>query len=268
MGVHSEEDDRSKSTASVDVKLWKACRKGNVGLCSILLKRHGDITCSDSDGNTCLHVATIEGHIDVVDAICQHLGCVSCVSKSISRTVSKHDLKFRKEQLHPLMIRNSRGETPLFIACKMGHEEIACYLCRRMTAKGINGLDNFGRSPMWIAARYGKPSIITALFAAGGDLDLANPNGETPLWAAAYHGHVGAVRCLCDLQCESNEVSKDGLTPLSAALEAGHLEVVDVLSTYGATAWKNSTLLSSSPSAGLLCAHTMPCPPEHDMDGV
>lgn len=238
------------SSCNVNSRLMKACKKGNADLCGMLLKRNGDMTDCDDRGNTCLHVAAEEGHMEVVDALCEYSGRKNARGNNHLRNCEAD-----------IAARNDRGETPLFIACRKGYEDIALYLCKRMTTEDVNSLDNFGCSALWIAASKGFRHVVRALYSMGGDLGQTNQYGETPLWISAKNGHYDTVKCLCDLNCDVDFCNNSHESPVSAALDAGHLSVVDLLVSYGATAWNNVSLLSSSPSAGMLLAHTMPCPP-------
>ena len=308
---HSEDDREEHRVSSgsggsggsggVDARLLKACRKGNSELCAMLLRRGGDVARADCGGNTCLHVAVREGHLDVVHLLCS-VGSWRArrqgecdrdrgIDRDRDRDIDRDRDRDRDEskdgsesddereeqaskgsgsgrfkclsdcQQSALIARNDKGETALFVACRLGFEDLVRYLSQRMTTRAVNMLDNFGRSPLWMAARNGCSEIVRALYAMGADLEQLNRHGESPLWTAASQGHLQTVRTLCDLQCEVDARSNDRTTPLGAALEAGHMEVVDLLVTYGATAWQNASLLSSSKSAAKLLAHTMPCPP-------
>lgn len=285
MGTETTQDMCEGGTPHINTRLLKACRKGNYDLCRMLLRRGGDMTYTGTSGNTCLHVAVQEGHLEVIHLLCSdhsvwRLGRRSSCGSSDERVDTdllysdsddeRSDCELsgsgrfeclNERQQDALIARNDKGETALFVACRCGHEDLARYLSQRMTTRSVNCLDNFGRSPLWIAARGGNAAIVCALYTVGADLEQCNRDGQSPLWAAASQGHLRTVRALCDLHCELDEKSNDRTTPLGAALEADHMAVVDLLTTYGATAWHNSSLLSSSPSSEKLLAHTMPCPP-------
>mmetsp|Transcript_26328 Transcript_26328/g.44431 ORF Transcript_26328/g.44431 Transcript_26328/m.44431 type:complete len:296 (+) Transcript_26328:216-1103(+) len=284
MGTGTTGDSYEGGTPNVNTRLMKACRKGNYDLCRILLRRGGDVTYTGASGNTCLHVAVQEGHLDVVHMLCSDYSAwrhnrrgsssgderVEVDPQYYDSDDDRSDCELsgsgrfeclNDRQQDALTARNDKGETALFVACRCGYEDLARYLSQRMTTRSVNCLDNFGQSPLWIAAHQGSAEIVRALYTVGGDLEQSNRHGQSPLWAAASQGHLRTVRALCDLQCELDERSNDHTTPLGAALEADHMAVVDLLTTYGATAWHNASLLSSSPSSEKLLAHTMPCPP-------
>lgn len=285
MGTETTPDMCEGEAPHVNTRLIKACRKGNYDLCRMLLKRGGDVAYTGTSGNTCLHVAVQEGYLDVVHLLCsnhsvwRHGRRSSCGSgdervdtdpqyddsdddrSECERSGSGRFECLNDRQQDALTAGNDKGETALFVACRCGYDNLARYLSQRMTTRGVNCLDNFGRSPLWMAAHRGSADIVCALYTVGADLEQCNREGQSPLWAAASQGHLHTVRALCDLQCELDEKSNDNTTPLGAALEADHMAVVDLLTTYGATAWHNVSLLTSSPSSEKLLAHTMPCPP-------
>lgn len=245
---------RGTDNRNTESRLVKACRKGNLELCAMLLKRYGDVTDCDVAGNTCLHIAAEQGHLDVVELFCEYSG-----SNKLGGV--NHNHNHLRSCDTDIAKGNDRGESPLIVACDWGHEDIAIYLVKRMTNKDVNSLDNFGRSAMWVAASKGLHRVVWTLYSMGSDLCQTNQYGETPLWIAAKNGHFDTVKILCELNSDLDACNNSQETPVSAALDNNHLSVVDLLVSYGATAWNNVSLLSSSPSAERLLTHTMPCPP-------
>jgi ankyrin repeat protein len=58
--------------------------------------------------------------------------------------------------------------------------------------------DNFNRTPLHLAARFGKVEIVQMLIGAGADVDAQDEVGWTPLHWAAWNGEIESVRMLID----------------------------------------------------------------------
>ncbi|WP_051877423.1 ankyrin repeat domain-containing protein [Streptomyces natalensis] len=87
------------------------------------------------------------------------------------------------------------GHTPLLVACRDGHEEIA----RELIAAGadVNATEpTFGAVPLHKAVYNGHAGITALLVdTPGTDLDLQGiTNGYTPLHDALWHGYEGCAR--------------------------------------------------------------------------
>jgi ankyrin repeat protein len=90
-----------------------------------------------------------------------------------------------------------------------------------------------------LAAHYGHESLITALAAAGADLNAKSqsqiaPPGNRPLHAAIAGKQAGAVRVLLERGADPNAPQDDGLTPLHLACMTDAIEIVRALLDRGA----------------------------------
>jgi ankyrin repeat protein len=85
---------------------------------------------------------------------------------------------------------DSRGDTPLMTACSKGYEG----LVREMLVKhpNINGQNKGGKTALYFAAEYNRPTIVTLLLQAGADPHLADTKGRTPMDVAQAKNY-GAV---------------------------------------------------------------------------
>ncbi|MFI8461627.1 ankyrin repeat domain-containing protein [Kitasatospora sp. NPDC085464] len=110
------------------------------------------------------------------------------------------------------------AHTPLLVACRDGHEEIA----RELLAAGadVNATEpTFGAVPLHKAV-YNGHAGITALLAAvpGVDLDFQGiTNGYTPLHDALWHGYEECARILVGAGARLDLVGHDGKLPADIA---------------------------------------------------
>ena len=85
-----------------------------------------------------------------------------------------------------------------------------------------NAQDNFGETPIQIAAMKGHTDVVITLAAMGGEDDssttnsnnLANKHKWTPIHRAAMNGHTEIVRALAELVDNPNVPDEVGWTPI------------------------------------------------------
>ncbi|MFH8386526.1 ankyrin repeat domain-containing protein [Kitasatospora sp. NPDC018058] len=113
------------------------------------------------------------------------------------------------------------AHTPLLVACRDGHEDIA----RELVAVGadVNATEpTFGAVPLHKAVYNGHAGITALLVAAPGtDLDFQGiTNGYTPLHDALWHGYEECARILIDAGARLDVVGHDGKLPADIARES------------------------------------------------
>jgi CubicO group peptidase (beta-lactamase class C family) len=60
----------------------------------------------------------------------------------------------------------------------------------------LNEKDDFGSTPLIIAATFGRAGVAKALISAGADMEVRASDGSTPLHAAAFFAHPEIVKAL------------------------------------------------------------------------
>src|SRR5437016_2900469 len=90
--------------------------------------------------------------------------------------------------------RDADGSTPLQWA--VYHDDVT--EVRRLLKAGANVslANNYGASPMSLAAEVGNAEILKLLLDAGANADSPNPDGQTALMAVARTGNVAAAQLL------------------------------------------------------------------------
>jgi ankyrin repeat protein len=90
---------------------------------------------------------------------------------------------------------DSRGETPLLIACYMRNEEdVAALLIER--GANVNPRAPRGFGPLHYAAGRGEEALVERLLAAGADVNAMTDDGDTPLDFAVRSGHATVAEVL------------------------------------------------------------------------
>lgn len=159
------------------------------------------------------------------------------------------------------------GRTPLHAAGMRGHAAAAEVLLQR-DGINVNARDKFGRTPLLVAARYGRTDMVARLLECDPDTSLPENGGGTPLHLAAKHAPVEVVmmlfraididtpdamaktalhhaclrgraevaEALLDGGASTEAVDSGGCSPLFLASRHGHEECVEALLYRGADA--------------------------------
>jgi len=175
-------------------------------------------------------------------------------------------LLLSREDIQP-DLPDSEGQTPLYLACNSGNEEVVGLLLERGVAVDPNlQAPWYGFSPLAVAASHRHEGVVKLLLTRN-DIDpsIRNHDGQTALSIAASGGHEGVVKLLlawgpidlnstdslhrrsalghaaCKghkgvvellLACEGtepNHIDVNGQTALAIAAEKGYLDIVRVL---------------------------------------
>src|SRR3989338_645174 len=89
-------------------------------------------------------------------------------------------------------------------------------------------------TPLFIACRNGHEKIVEALCNNGAAIDAGTPNNITPLIVSCQYGHASIVRFLVDNKADIEAVTRAGTCALSMACENGHKDIVEFLIQKGA----------------------------------
>jgi len=145
------------------------------------------------------------------------------IEKMLSEVRNKADL---------LECTNENKETPLWRACKKGNVEAAAALLRH--GANINAKSKFGETPAYIAAHFGRRSVLELLLKCGADfLEIRDLRGELPIHVACYHGRLACVKLLLEAGTPVNIQDKDGRTPCYVASYHDHWEILELLIRHG-----------------------------------
>ena len=128
-------------------------------------------------------------------------------------------------------LEDDLGQTPLFLACKKGHEGAAKLLVRH----GLNDPSKTKDTPLHCAAGGGYTDIVCLLLENEAHMGLSNNRQHTPLYVAASRGYVGCVQELLEHEAPLNTQDKRAWQPIHIAACAGHCTIVQLLLDKGAS---------------------------------
>jgi len=162
------------------------------------------IDLRDVNGDTALHHAALSGHAHLVAYL---------VSEGADPNVA-----------------NLAKETPLHAACKSRLDQTALVKPLLQSPKiRLEERDQYGRTPLLVAATTGLLEMASALINRGADLNACDADFLTPLTEAVKHGHDRVVQLLLKRDCKTNLIDRSGNQALHWAALVGNAAYVEML---------------------------------------
>ena len=145
---------------------------------------------------TPLHLASLHGHLEVVDALLAPAGGAATPADANARSLE--------------------GATALHLAAFAGHANVVARLCR---APGVlpDVPDHQGRTPLHVAAARGHDSVVVEMWARGAAIDPADAHG----WTRECGWFLAACMRACLLACLPAGWMTDGCWLAQCAPEKG-----------------------------------------------
>ncbi|WP_191014558.1 ankyrin repeat domain-containing protein [Treponema zioleckii] len=151
------------------------------------------------DGQTPLHLATIQGHTGIVEYILKERSSIS-----LDSILAAQDIV---------------GATPLHDAVRNGRADIV----QMLLANGakVNALDSIGKTPiLLIIPKESQKNIYETLIKYKANVNQKDMYGDTVLHVATMNQvDVSVLQLLVDNGVSVNERNKQGVTPLALAIE-------------------------------------------------
>ena len=186
--------------------LHLASKNGHVNVVRFLLEHDGDVKAENQDGETPLHLASQEGHLEVAAILIKHGAIVTA--------------------------QNKYGSNPLHLASRMGQVEVAGMLIEH--GADVTTQDGNGSTPLHLTLQRGQVELARMLIERGADVTAQDEYRSTPLHLALQGGRVEVVRMLIERGADITAQSMYGLTPLHQTLLKGQNEIAHILIERGA----------------------------------
>ena len=137
--------------------------------------------------------------------------------------------------------------TPLHLATKEGHMEIALVLIAR--GANVNTTGPSGTTPLHEATYKGHTQIALALIEKGADVNATSDMGWTPLHQAVYNGHTQTVVALIAKGANINAADQYGYTPLSLAISRNEQATALAIIHYGKVPYAEIPVIENNPTS-------------------
>ena len=131
----------------------------------------------------------------------------------------------------PVLVNGNDGQTPLLVACFLGHAEIVQALLEAGANPRINDY-LLKATPLHKAAYAGRPEALKALREqGGGEINAQGPyNGYTAMHDAVWHGHPEALAVILDWPGVRFDLrGLDGRTADQLAHDLGYAEMAGMI---------------------------------------
>ncbi|XP_041363773.1 uncharacterized protein LOC121379293 [Gigantopelta aegis] len=145
-----------------------ACRHGQLQVVQLLMQCEANMTTVDNDGLTCLHLAAMNGNVDLIELLVSMVGLgIDCQSdRGITALMSAASKGFNeaffwliKHGSNPYAI-NRKKETPLHMAARGGSVQISDWLLKKVKTLHVNRKCRRGSSPLDIAMECNHLELV------------------------------------------------------------------------------------------------------------
>ncbi|XP_052863840.1 uncharacterized protein LOC128270477 [Anopheles cruzii] len=198
--------------------LHLAVIQGNLQLVNLLLANGADVNALDNEGHSVVHWATVCGEGEALRAVL-----------AAGADVSTPDINGGSPLHYAAQMcgANYEGKTPRASA-KLALEILGTLLSHPDTAGEVEDKD--GRQPLLWAASAGSAKAVLALIKAGAHVESADKDGLTALHCAASRGHTDCIDTLINLcGAHTDQIDSNGCTALHYAVTLGHADATSLL---------------------------------------
>ncbi|KAH8826768.1 ankyrin repeat-containing domain protein [Flagelloscypha sp. PMI_526] len=224
---------------SLEPLLYAAALNGDLAMCELLLA-HDTPLEQTQNGLTPLIVASLHGHIQVVQLLLKHGASIAAVSSShgnclnaacTSGNVELVRLLLWELNLDVNLCPSSVTMMPLCFACSLPESASSLDLVSLFLDKGADVNGRKGKtSPLGIACTENNVPLVKLLISSGADIneDLAFPRRDLPLQIACRKGNLALVKLLLEFGANPNAICS-GPPPLRLACTQGQHDIVQCL---------------------------------------
>ncbi|XP_049548019.1 protein phosphatase 1 regulatory subunit 12A [Anopheles darlingi] len=198
--------------------LHLAVIQGNLQLVNLLLANGADVNALDNEGHSVVHWATVCGEVEALRAVL-----------SAGADVSTPDINGGSPLHYAAQMcgANYEGKTARASA-KLALEILSTLLNHPDTSVEVEDKD--GRQPLLWAASAGSAKAVLALIKAGAHVESADKDGLTALHCAASRGHTECIDTLINLcGAHTDQIDSNGCTALHYAVTLGHADATSLL---------------------------------------
>ena len=241
-------------------------REGYLDIMRLLLHLNHDAiwNARDKSGNTALHFAASEGHLEVALMLLKLGADVNSQNDEGLTPLQRasQGLRGGHRDIAHLFLDNGanvhmpdrRGNTALHYAASEGHLEAARVLLKHNAE--VNSWNEDGYTAFLFALKRQNPDIVQLLLDHNADVHVYDWRGDTLLHAAVRNGDLDVCRILLERNVKVDSQNSYGSTPLLLASEFGFPDLVKLFLDRNADVHRcdayGDTALHCAAIAGLL----------------
>lgn len=154
----------------------------HIGIVRLLINSGANLLAVNADGNMPYDICDDEATLDVIETEMAARGITQAHIDDQRGAAEKQmldEMKFLRQEGHPLDSRQMDGSTYLHVAAANGYYDVAAFLLRCGVSPSVR--DNDLWMPVHAAACWAQPDLIELLCEYGADINAKTNNGETPL---------------------------------------------------------------------------------------
>ncbi|XP_029688644.1 ankyrin-3-like isoform X27 [Takifugu rubripes] len=234
-----------KKKTDVNACYLRSARAGNLEKTLDYLKNGVDINICNQNGLNALHLASKEGHVEVVAELIKLGANVDAATKQkgntalhIASLAGQTDVVKKLVTHHAnVNAQSQNGFTPLYMAAQENHLEVVQFLLDNSSSQSIATEDGF--TPLAVALQQGHEQVVSLLL----ENDTKGKVRLPALHIAARKDDTKAAALLLQSDHNANVESKmmvnrtteSGFTPLHIAAHYGNINVATLLLNRGAS---------------------------------
>ncbi|XP_072249992.1 B-cell lymphoma 3 protein homolog [Leuresthes tenuis] len=204
-------------------------------------------THQDEDGDTALHIAVVQGELNIV---CKLINLLVLARRGLDiynnlRQTPLHLAVITKQtNIVEALLRagadptalDRHGQTAFHLCCEYVQRDCLSVVLSLSPSSTSLEIRNFeGLSPLHLAVRQGHQDLAKMLLDAGADINAMDiKSGQNPLMHAVENNNTDMVHFLIENGCDVNNQSYSGNTALHIACGRGQEETVRLLLKSGA----------------------------------
>ena len=213
--------------------LHSSAQSGNYDLFKYIGDMISDVYLKDIRGLNCLHVAAIEGHLDLCKTLVTKYKFDVNIADNGERTAlhfsaqsGNYDLfKYIGDMISDVYLKDIRGLNCLHVAAMEGHLN----LCKTLVTKykfNVNIANHNGRTALHSSAQSGNYDLFKYFAGLISDVYLKDIRGLNCLHVAAIEGHLNLCKTLVTkYKFDVNIANNDGGTALHASAQSGNYDL-------------------------------------------
>ncbi|XP_046550763.1 ankyrin-1-like [Haliotis rubra] len=222
--------------------LMVAAKRGYVDVFRFLMSEGSKASLVDGSGNNILHLASLNGQLDMVKHIVSQnivdinvRGRYACTPLMSAATGGHLDVfRFLMSEGSNASLVDGSGNNILHLTSLNGQLDMVKHIVSQNIVD-INVRGRYACTPLMVAAKRGYVDVFRFLMSEGSKASLADASGDNTLHLASRSGHVDIVGCI--LSQNITDINSRGSferTPLIFAASSGHRDVFDLLTKRGA----------------------------------
>lgn len=210
-----------------------AVNYGSFDTVQYLIEKNFQVNMPSSyDGKTPLHLAAERNRFDVFKLLVSNGACLESIDK-YTNTILHVAAKSGSKEMIQFIIANSKqnidtqndfGQTPLHIAAEAQRDEIIKLLVLKQADIKLNNC--YGNNTLHYIASYGSSELFEYLIERGAELNSTNNKDETPFYIASKRNDLDLLKVLVD---KGANIVDSGCVTLRNAAKFGFTKIVEYL---------------------------------------